>query len=125
MRSQPRSTRAAIAACTGVLACGLSACVGPMTASHSGNQPRPGIVRGFAAPCAGPPSAATKPITVDASRGGRVVASQTRRYPKATYRLTLKPGRYRISAPGSADPSRVVLVRSGHTMTVNFPDTCI
>lgn len=26
---------------------------------------------------------------------------------------------------GFGRPARVVLVRSGHTMTVNFPDTCI
>jgi hypothetical protein len=37
----------------------------------------------------------------------------------------LAPGRYKISAPRSADKiPQVVLVHSGQTITVNFPNTC-
>lgn len=120
--SQPR---ALIVAGAAAAAWGLVACGGPVAASHPARRPEAGVVRGFAAPCAGPPSAATGPITIEASRGGRVVASETRRYPNLSYRLELTPGRYRISAPGSSDPSRVVVVRSGRTTTVNFPDSCV
>ncbi|MHB1593377.1 MAG: peptidase associated/transthyretin-like domain-containing protein [Streptosporangiaceae bacterium] len=106
-----------------VLAGGLAGCGGPM-AFHAARQSRPGIVRGFAAPCAGPPSAATRPITVYASDHNRIVARETRRYSDRRYRLSLPPGRYRISAPGSNDRPRVVVVTPGRTITVNFPNSC-
>jgi hypothetical protein len=89
--------------------------------------PPPGVVTGIAAPCAGPPAAELRSVTVIASRDGRTVATQVTqdkgRHDR--YRFTLAPGRYEISAPGSADKSaQMVRVRSGRTSTVNFPNYC-
>jgi hypothetical protein len=89
--------------------------------------PAPGVVTGFAAPCAGPPVAALPSVTVFAVRDGRTVAKQVTRYKGRhdRYRFLLAPGRYQISAPRSADNSlQTVLVRSGQTSTINFPDYC-
>jgi hypothetical protein len=87
----------------------------------------PGVVTGIAAPCAGPPPAAMDPVTVFAVRDGRTVARQVTQYKGRhdRYRFVLAPGRYQISAPRSADKSpQSVLVRSGQTSTVSFPNTC-
>lgn len=89
--------------------------------------PAPGVVIGLAEPCAGPPPAATQAVTVFAIRDGRTVATQVTSYKGRhdRYRFVLAPGRYKISAPRSADKSpQMVLVRSGQTSTVNFPNYC-
>jgi len=89
--------------------------------------PASGVVTGIAVPCAGPPAAGMDPVTVFAIRDGRTVATQITRYKGRhdRYRFVLAPGRYKISAPRSADRSpQMVLVRSGLTSTVNFPNTC-
>jgi len=68
-----------------------------------------------------------QPVTVDAIRDGRAVATQLTQYQGRhdRYRFALLPGRYTISAPRSADqvPQRVLL-HSGQTITVNFPNYC-
>lgn len=87
----------------------------------------PGVVTGIATPCAGPPTAAMASVKVFAIRNGRTVATQVTqaRGRHDRYRFVLPPGRYKISAPRSADKvPRVVLVHSGQTRTVNFPNTC-
>lgn len=89
--------------------------------------PAPGVVTGIASPCAGPPVAEMQSVTVFAIQHGRTVATQVTHYKGRhdRYRFALSPGRYTISAPGSADKSgQLVLVRSGHTSTVNFPNYC-
>ena len=89
--------------------------------------PAPGVVTGIAAPCAGPPAAGLLSVTVFAIRGGRTVATQVTQYNGRydRYRFVLAPGRYKISAPRSADKSpQMVLVRSGQTSIVNFPNYC-
>jgi hypothetical protein len=89
--------------------------------------PPPGIVTGIAAPCAGPPAAVRDPVTVFAIRDGKTVATQVTQYKgrRDRFRFELAPGRYEIRAPQSADKSpQVVMVRSGQTSTVNFPDAC-
>ncbi len=89
--------------------------------------PPPGTVTGIAAPCAGPPPAAPEPVTVFAIRGGTTVATQVTQYKGRhdRYRLALAPGRYKISAPRSADKSpQIVLVRSGQTSNISFPNRC-
>jgi hypothetical protein len=90
-------------------------------------QPAPGVVTGIAAPCAGPPVAGLRSVTVFAIRDSRTVARQVTRYKGRhdRYRFALAPGRYEISAPRSADKSpKMVQVRSGQTSTVNFPNYC-
>jgi hypothetical protein len=88
----------------------------------------PGVVTGIATPCAGPPPAARASVRVYAVRNGRTVptrVTQTKgRHDR--YRFVLPPGRYKISAPRSADKvAQAVLLHSGQTITVNFPNTCI
>jgi hypothetical protein len=89
--------------------------------------PAPGVVTGIAAPCAGPPAAGLRSVTVFAIRNGRIVGTQVTQYKGRhdRYRFALAPGRYKISAPRSADKSpQMVQVRSGQTSTVNFPNYC-
>ena len=89
--------------------------------------PAPGVVKGVAAPCAGPLEAGMVAVTVVASRDGRTVARQITQYKGRhdRYRFTFAPGSYTIRAPRSADKSpQVVLVRSGQTSIVNFPNYC-
>jgi hypothetical protein len=100
-----------------------------VAASEPGSQ-RPlmglGTVAGYAAHCAGPPPAALLPVTVAARSDGRTVASEVVRYLKDhdRYRLLLRPGRYVISARGSADPPRVVMLHPAEHIGVNFQDRC-
>jgi hypothetical protein len=63
---------------------------------------------------------------VFAVRHGRTVATQVTRTRcrHDRYRFVLAPGRYKISAPRSADKPEAVLVHSGQTITVNFPNAC-
>ena len=71
--------------------------------------------------------AAMQSVTVFAIRDGRTVATQVTqaRDRHNRYRFVLAPGRYKISAPRSADKNpQVVLVRSRQTITVNFPNYC-
>jgi hypothetical protein len=87
----------------------------------------PGVVTGIAAPCAGPPMAAMASVRVFAIRNGRTVATQATqamgRHDR--YRFVLAPGRYKISAPRSADKvPQVVLLHPAQTITVNFPNNC-
>jgi len=104
-----------------ILIVALSGC------SHRTDHSRPpGTVSGVAAPCAGPASAALGPVEVSAREHGRTVASQvvSLKKDRDRYRLVLPPGRYVITASGSADvPLRVVL-HSGEHVTINFPDFC-
>lgn len=85
-----------------------------------------GTVSGVAAHCAGPPQAALLPVWVAARSDGRTVASQVVRYRKDhdRYRLSLPQGRYVISARGSADPARAVVLHPGARIAINFPDRC-
>jgi len=95
--------------------------------SRQQHMPAPGVVTGFAAPCAGPAIFGMPPVTVFAIRDGRTVATQVTQYKGRhdRYRFVLAPGRYKISAPRSADKvPQVVLVRSQQTTTVNFPNNC-
>jgi hypothetical protein len=98
------------------------------TGSETG-PPRPSrhaIVAGVAAHCAGPPQAALLPVTMTARSHGHTVAREVVRYRKDRdrYRLSLHPGRYVISARGSADPPRAVNLHPGERLVVNFPDLC-
>ena len=88
--------------------------------------PAPGVVTGLAAPCAGPVTAARAPVKVFAIRNGRTIATQVTqlRSRHDRYRFVLPPGRYKISAPASADKPEVVLVHSGQTVGVNFGNYC-
>ena len=90
------------------------------------SSPAPGVIAGIAAHCAGPASAARLRVTVSASQYGRIVARDVVTYLKDRdhYRLSLLPGRYVITASGSGDPSRVVLLHPGERVTVNFPNLC-
>ncbi len=86
-----------------------------------------GVVTGIAAPCAGPPAAELRSVTDGSLASGTAYSSQPRsRNTRAVTIRTvfaLAPGRYKISAPRSADKSgQMVLVRSGQTSTVNFPN---
>src|SRR5215467_4097806 len=104
----------------------LTAAIGGCTSRHV-HVPAPGVVTGIAAPCTGPAPAALQRVTVFAIRDGRTVATQVTRYKRRhyRYRFELDPGRYRISAPRSAVKTpQVALVRSRHTVTVNFPNNC-
>lgn len=85
-----------------------------------------GLVTGVAEACAGPASLSTRPVTVFASHDGRAIATELVRYAVGGghYRLRLAPGRYRISAPRSGDRPQSVIVRSGQTITVDFPNRC-
>jgi hypothetical protein len=95
--------------------------------SHQRHMPAPGVVTGYAAPCAGAPQAAMHSVTVFAIRDGRTVATQVTQYKgrRDRYRFVLDPGRYKISAPRSADKvPQVVLLHSRQTITVDFPNNC-
>jgi hypothetical protein len=85
-----------------------------------------GTVTGVAAHCAGPVSATNLPVRVTARADGRTVASEVVRYLKDhdRYRLSVPPGRYVISARGSADKGRSVRLHPGERIVVNFPDLC-
>lgn len=90
-------------------------------------RPATGTVVGTAAHCAGlPRAAALLPVTVIAREHERVVATQTVSYLKDhdRYRLSLRPGRYTISAPRSADGPQAVDLRSGERAIVDFADGC-
>jgi recombinational DNA repair protein (RecF pathway) len=68
-----------------------------------------------------------QPVTVFAARDGRIVATQVTQAKdrRSRYRFVLAPGRYKISAPRSADKvPQVVMVHSRQTITVNFPNNC-
>src|SRR5258708_34783802 len=100
---------AAIAGCTG----------------RQRHMPGPGVVTGIAAPCAGPGMAAMQSVTVFAVRDGRTVATQVTQPGgrRNRFRFVLAPGRYKLSAPRSADKvPEVVLVHSRQTISVNFPN---
>ena len=81
---------------------------------------------GFADHCAGPVEASYWPVTVRASEHGRVVATKVVSYDKDRnrYQFSLPPGRYVISALGSADAPQAVVVRPGQRAIANFPNTC-
>jgi hypothetical protein len=83
-----------------------------------------GVVGEIAAHCAGPP-APSLPVLVCAREHGRV-ASQVVSYQKHLdhYRFSLPSGRYVISAQGSADPPRLVILHPGEHVIVNFPNSC-
>jgi len=104
-----------------VLAAGLGACGG-----HPGRAVPPGTVTGIALACAGPPGAALRPVTVFAWRGGRIVTTQVVHSGAGGghYRLSLAPGHYLIAAPRSGDGARSLVLHSGETVTVNFPNVC-
>src|SRR5215831_10455466 len=86
--------------------------------------PAPAVVKGYAAPCAGPAEVSLVPVTVIAVRDGRTVARQvTGPQRRNRYRFVLAPGRYKISAPLTADKApQAVLLHSRETITVNFPN---
>jgi hypothetical protein len=103
------------------LAAGLSAC-----GSHSASVVAPGTVTGIAVPCAAPPGAPARPVTVFAWRHGRTVATAVA-HPAAGgghYRLTLPAGRYLIGAPRSGDGAQSLTLHPGETVTVNFTNQC-
>jgi hypothetical protein len=91
-------------------------------------QPRiggAGSVTGLALPCTG--AASSPPIRVYAVQNGRTVASQE--VPSVNgvigrYLFRLPSSTYVISAPGSNIPPKVITVRAGDTVTVNFLDYC-
>jgi hypothetical protein len=103
------------------LAAALTAC-----GSHPARTVPPGTVTGIAAPCAGPPGAATRPVTVFAWRHGRIVATAVVHAAAGGghYRLTLPAGRYLIGAPRSGDGAQPLTLHSGETVTVNFTNQC-
>ncbi|HEX9517016.1 MAG TPA: hypothetical protein VF940_12680 [Streptosporangiaceae bacterium] len=73
--------------------------------------------------------AAMQSVTVFAIPDGRTYATQVTQAKGRhdRYRFVLAPGRYKISAPRSADKiPQVVLVHSMQTVavTVNFPNNC-
>lgn len=104
-----------------VLVAGLGACGG-----HPGASVPRATVTGIAAVCAGPPGAALRPVTVFAWRDRRIVATQVVHFAVGGghYRLSLPPGQYLIGAPRSGDGARLLVLRPGATVRVNFPGMC-
>jgi hypothetical protein len=86
----------------------------------------PGVVAGFAAPCAGPAVAVLAPVKVSAREHGHLVASEvvSLRKDHDRYRLVLPPGRYVISASGASHTPQSVVLHSHEHLTVNFPNVC-
>jgi hypothetical protein len=99
-----------------------SGCTGHATPPFAKN----GIVTGFAAPCAGPALIAGGTVRVSANRHGRAVAAVVVDPLKRDghFKLSLPPGRYVLSAFGSADAPQVVVLHPGEHVAVNFPNLC-
>ena len=112
-------------AAIGTAAAALCLVVGGCTSSK-GHEPSPGAVSGFAVPCVGVALAAHLQLRVTASEKGRTVASVMAKYQKdrGHHKLVLTPGRYVISAAGSGDPQRSVILHSSEHIIINFPDRC-
>jgi len=112
------------AAIVGTLAI-LSATVSGCTASPGHKRPA-GVVAGFAVPCAGIAVPGQLHVRVSASEHGRTVASVVARFLKdrGRYRFVLPPGHYVVSAPGSSDPPRSIVLHPAEHVTINFPDRC-
>jgi hypothetical protein len=92
-----------------------------------GGVPKVGSISGRASPCVGVAKPGQASVTIYAKRDGKVVASRRvvlTRSPGNRYKLLLAPGTYVISAPNSQLPDRAVMVRTGHTITVNFLPSC-
>ena len=94
--------------------------------SEPGHPAARGTITGMAAPCAGPPGVALRPVTVFAWRDNRVVTTQVVHSTAGGghYRFSLPPGRYLIGAPRSGQDARLVVLRPHQTVTVNFPNQC-
>ena len=85
----------------------------------------PGIVNGTAEACTGTVLAPPRPVTVFVKQGVWIVAEQTiSARGGGRFRLSLAPGRYVISASGSADAPHAVVLHSQQTITVDFPNRC-
>jgi len=80
-----------------------------------------GVVTGFVDACVALQVPTSKPLHVKVVLylGQTLLASETVRS-GATYRFVVAPGSYRVAAWRSED----VVVRTGQTVTVNFPDIC-
>jgi hypothetical protein len=102
------------------LVASLSAC-----GSEPGHPAARGTITGLAAACAGLPRAGSRPVTVFAWRGNRIVTTQVvRSKGGGHYRFSLPPGRYLIGAPRTGAESRLVVLHPRQTVTVNFPNQC-
>lgn len=119
------STRAISLTAVGTLVILLALVAG--CGGRPGHKEPAAVVAGFAVPCVGLAVAAQLHLRVYATEHGHTVATVVARYLKdhGHYRLTLPPGRYVISAPGSNEPPRSVVLRPGEHVTANFPDRCL
>ena len=108
-----------------ILALGVLLIVGSAACSHP--AVKFGTISGVAGPCAGLAEPGRASVTIYARRGGELVASQRvvlTKSPGNPYRIRLTPGTYLISAPASGLPAQKVIVREGHTVTVNLAASC-
>jgi len=112
---------AAIGSAVAILSVVVSGCT-----TSKGHKESPGVVAGLAVPCVGVAFAADLQVRVSASEHGRTVASVVAKYrqDRGYYRLVLPPGRYVISARGSGDPRRSVVLHAGQHVVINFTDRC-
>lgn len=84
-----------------------------------------GIISGIAAPCVGVAVGLHRHVVVSASERGRTVAWLVlNQEDGGPYRLVLQAGRYVISARGSAERPRSVVLHAREHVVINFPDYC-
>ncbi len=100
----------------------LAACGGGPATNPSAS----GVVTGYAEPCVGPFRTQAQiseiPVRVTLEDHSRVVASQTVRG-SHTYRLTVPPGRYRISTDAASRPVDIT-VHSGGVVRTDLISSC-
>lgn len=94
------------------------------------HAPGTGVATGAVPLCLGVAIASAvtpQAVTVQAKRGGEVVATQqvtASGTEPGRYRFVLVPGRYSIEAPGEYDGPRIARVRPGSTVTADLANAC-
>jgi len=117
-----------------VAAASVSACT--TATHHASGVTRPatfrpnalnGTIRGYDQACSGLPTPVPVPATVRVMRENSVIASVAVTASETTdgqYRVTIPPGRYRVTATNWPKVSHSVVVTPGAQAIVNFPNVC-
>jgi hypothetical protein len=133
--SSPVGKRRSSTSFAAAIACGTILITGSAASSHTSRPhlltavrpvSRSGTVAGIAAPCVGVAKPRQATVIVFARRGGEIVTSRqvVWKPPGGSYRLSLQPGTYVVSAPRSHLTSRTIRVQAGRTVTANFNPSC-
>jgi hypothetical protein len=86
-----------------------------------------GIVEGFDALCAGPATVQPRTVTVRVLRGERVIASErfvARASNRASYRIRVPTGRYRVEATNWPGAQHSITVHRNGDAIADFPNVC-